>query len=229
MGWRVSLSRSLRKSTILARYRRRPPLRDFLGRDRPLLHRCCLQAPRLSVTAMACSTVVFSWWLTALARSRSGRILRTAVAATCAVIVVIISIYLPRREVRECAGDSLREAAAQINRVVGPSEPLYLFQFEDEPAPLLFYLNRTAPRIRGRLGDAPPGYVITTAEAWAHLKAAGARSRAGVESYSGRPRLVLLRRGKASPRANPHFPINRNPHSELAGKPRVPLDRSGRY
>ena len=50
----------------------------------------------------------------------------------------------------------MREAAAQINRVVGPGEPLYLFQFEDEPAPLLFYLNRTAPRIWGKLGHGRP-------------------------------------------------------------------------
>ena len=143
------------------------------------------------------SAVVLAWWLTALARSRWGRILRSAVVATALILIFVNFFYLPRREVRECAGDSMREAAAQINRVVGPGEPLYLFQFEDEPAPLLFYLNRTAPRIWGKLGDAPPGYVIITAAAWAHLKDQALDLEPVLESSSGRPRLVLLRRGKA--------------------------------
>jgi 4-amino-4-deoxy-L-arabinose transferase-like glycosyltransferase len=143
------------------------------------------------------SAVVLAWWMAALARSRSGRILRSAVVATALILIFVNFFYLPRREVRECAGDSMREAAAQINRVVGPGEPLYLFQFEDEPAPLLFYLNRTAPRIWGKLGDAPPGYVIITAAAWAHLKDQALDLEPVLESSSGRPRLVLLRRGKA--------------------------------
>jgi 4-amino-4-deoxy-L-arabinose transferase-like glycosyltransferase len=143
------------------------------------------------------SAVLLAWWLTTLARSRSGRILRSAVVATALVLIFVNFFYLPRREVRECADDSMREAAAQINRVVGPGEPLYLFQFEDEPAPLLFYLNRTAPRIWGKLGDAPPGYVIITAAAWAHLKDQALDLAPVLESSSGRPRLVLLRRGKA--------------------------------
>jgi len=143
------------------------------------------------------SAVMLSWWLSSLARSCRGRYLRRAVIATCAVLIVINFFYLPHAEIRECAGDSMREAAAQINRVVGPDEPLYLFQFEDEPAPLLFYLNRNAPRIGGKLGDAPPGYVITTAEAWLRLKPQALDLEPVFESSSGRPRLVLLRRGKA--------------------------------
>ncbi len=143
------------------------------------------------------SAVILSWWLTSLTRTRSGRILRRAVAATCVILITINFFYLPCKEVRECAGDSMREAAAQINRVVGATEPLYLFQFEDEPAPLLFYLDRTAPRIWGKLGDAPPGYVITTAEAWDRLKGEALDLQPVLESSSGRPRLVLLRHGKA--------------------------------
>jgi hypothetical protein len=143
------------------------------------------------------SAVTLSWWLTSIARSRHGKYLRPAVVATCAVLIVVNFFYLPRREVRECAGDSMREAAAQINRIVGPGEPLYLFQFQDEPAPLLFYLDRTAPRITGKLGDAPPGYVIATAEAWRRLKPQALDLEPVFESSSGHPRLVLLRHGKA--------------------------------
>ncbi len=143
------------------------------------------------------AAVMLSWWLTSLAHSRSGKFLRPTVVATCAVLIAVNFFYLPRKEVRECGGDSMRPAAAEINHVVGPHEPLYLFGFEDEPAPLLFYLDRTAPRITGKLGDAPPGYVIATADAWRRLQSQALDLQPVFESSSGRPRLVLLRRGKA--------------------------------
>jgi 4-amino-4-deoxy-L-arabinose transferase-like glycosyltransferase len=143
------------------------------------------------------SALILSWWIASIAHSRAGKILRRAVVATCSILIAINFFWLPHQEARECAGDSMREAAAQINRVVGPSEPLYLYQFEDEPAPLLFYLNRTAPRIWGKLGDAPPGYVIATTADWDRLKDQALDLQPVLESSSGRPRLVLLRRGKA--------------------------------
>jgi hypothetical protein len=143
------------------------------------------------------SAVMLSWWLTSLARSRRGKLLRAAVVAICAVLIAVNFYLLPRREVRECGDDSMRQAAAEINHIVGPQEPLYLFQFEDEPAPLLFYLDRLAPRIEGKLGDAPPGYVLTTADAWRRLRSQALDLQPVFESTSGRPRLVLLRHGKA--------------------------------
>jgi 4-amino-4-deoxy-L-arabinose transferase-like glycosyltransferase len=143
------------------------------------------------------SALLLSWWIASLGRTRSGKILRRAVVATCAILIAVNFFWLPHKEVHDCAGDSMREAAAQINRIVGPSEPLYLYQFEDDPAPLLFYLNRIAPRIWGKLGDAPPGYVIATAAAWDRLKDQALDLQPVLESSSGRPRLVLLRRGKA--------------------------------
>jgi 4-amino-4-deoxy-L-arabinose transferase-like glycosyltransferase len=143
------------------------------------------------------SAVMLAWWITALGRTRPGNILRGAVVAICAILIAVNFFYLPRKEVRDCAGDSMRPAAAQINRVVGPTEPLYLFGFDDEPAPLLFYLDRTAPRIWGKLGDAPPGYVIVTADAWQRLKDQALDLQPVIETTSGRPHLILLRRGKA--------------------------------
>ena len=143
------------------------------------------------------SAVTLSWWLGSLTRSHYGKFLRPAVVAACAVLIVVNFFFLPRRELRECGGDSMRTAAAQIDRVVGPNEPLYLFGFEDEPAPLLFYLDRAAPRIAGKLGDAPPGYVITTAEAWRRLQPQALDLKPVFESTIGRPRLVLLHRGRA--------------------------------
>jgi len=143
------------------------------------------------------SAVMLSWWLTSLAPTRYGKIVRSGVVAISVVLIAINFFYLPRKEIRECDGDSMRTAAAEINRMVGPGEPLYLFDFEDEPAPLLFYLDRTAPRITGKLGDAPPGYVIATAAAWRRLKPQALDLEPVYESSTGRPRLVLLRRGHA--------------------------------
>jgi 4-amino-4-deoxy-L-arabinose transferase-like glycosyltransferase len=143
------------------------------------------------------SAIMLSWWITALARTRPGKFLRGAVVLTCAILITVNFFYLPLKEVRDCAGDSMRSAAAEINRIVGPAEPLYLFGFEDEPAPLLFYLDRTAPRIWGKLGDAPPGYVIVTADAWHRLKDQALDLQPVLVARSGRPRLILLRHGKA--------------------------------
>jgi 4-amino-4-deoxy-L-arabinose transferase-like glycosyltransferase len=143
------------------------------------------------------SAVLLGWWLTAPARPRYGKLLRAAVTATCAVLIVFNLLFLPHHEIRDCGNDSMRETAAQINRIVGRNEPLYIFRFADQPAPLLFYLDRPAPMVSGRLGDAPPGYVIVTAAAWRHLEPQALDLEPVFESSSGRPRLVLLRHGKA--------------------------------
>ena len=100
-------------------------------------------------------------------------------------------------EVRECAGDSPREAAMEIDRIVGGGEPLYLYGFGEEPAPLLFYLDRDAPPVGGKLGDAPPGYVIVPAQVWRQHKDEALDLTPIFQSTSGRPPIVLLRHGKA--------------------------------
>jgi 4-amino-4-deoxy-L-arabinose transferase-like glycosyltransferase len=143
------------------------------------------------------TAVMLSWWLISISRPTRGIALRASVIAICAVLITFNFFYLPHHETRECGDDSMRQTATSINRIVGPAEPLYLFHFEDEPAPLLFYLDRPAPRIDGRLGEAPPGYVIVTAAAWHRLKDEALDLEPVFESSSGRPRLVLLRRGKA--------------------------------
>ena len=141
--------------------------------------------------------VVIAWWIERLASRRAGRYLRIATLAAAGVMIAFNFFYLPGKEVRDCATDSFRAAAAEINRVVGPAEPLYLYRFEDEPAPLLFYLHRTAPRISGKLGDAPPGYVLVPLGVWNQLKGQALDLRPVLTTTSGRPRLVLLRRGAA--------------------------------
>lgn len=144
------------------------------------------------------SAVILAWWLASLARTGLwGRILRGGVVVTCAGLVVFNFFYFPYKQVRECAGDSYRQTAAQINRIVGPAEPLYSFGLGDEPAPLLFYLDRDAPPIEGKLGDAPPGYVIIPASVWARQKGEALDLEPVFESSSGKQKLLLLRHGKA--------------------------------
>jgi 4-amino-4-deoxy-L-arabinose transferase-like glycosyltransferase len=143
------------------------------------------------------AAAILVWWLQELARARWGRVLRDAIALVCLALVVFNFSYIPRREVRDCGNDSFREAAAEINRIVGGDEPLYIYGLSGEPAPLLFYLDRDAPPLAGKLGDAPPGYIIVPADVWKEKKEEALDLTPVMESTSGRPRLVLLRHGKA--------------------------------
>jgi 4-amino-4-deoxy-L-arabinose transferase-like glycosyltransferase len=143
------------------------------------------------------AAVILAWWLQKLSPARWGRILHGAVALVCLALVVFNFIYIPRQEVRDCDDDSFREAATEINRIVGGGEPLHIYGLSDEPAPLLFYLDREVPPFAGKLGDAPPGYIIVPADVWREKKEEALDLTPVMESASGRPRLVLLRHGKA--------------------------------
>jgi hypothetical protein len=144
------------------------------------------------------SAVILSWWLERMARNaNASRYLRDAVSATCIGLTLFNFVYLPLKEVRECDGDSFKTTAAQIDHIVGPDEALASFGLGDEPAPFLFYLDRDAPPIDGKLGDAPPGYVIVPADVWAARQHEALDLEPIYESSSGREKLVLLRHGKA--------------------------------
>jgi hypothetical protein len=145
------------------------------------------------------AAVMLTWWIETLeAQSPSwGRRLRGFVILLCSGLVVFNAVYLPMRQAQECAGDSVRETAREIDRIVGSDEPLYLYGFGEDPAPLLFYLDRTAPPIGGKLGDAPPGYVIIPAEVWRQHRPEALDLVPVFQSSSGRPPVILLRRGQA--------------------------------
>jgi hypothetical protein len=141
--------------------------------------------------------VMLAWWLAKITRGTSwGRASRAAVIVTCAGLIVFNFFYFPYKEVKECAGDSYRHTADQINRIVGVNEPLYSFGLGEDPAPLLFYLDRNAPALDGKLGDAPPGYVIIPATVWAADKDEALDLEPVFESSSGARKLLLLRHGK---------------------------------
>jgi 4-amino-4-deoxy-L-arabinose transferase-like glycosyltransferase len=143
------------------------------------------------------AAVMLAWWIKRSDARRWGAAIKWGYGAMCAALIVFNFIYIPRKEIRDCAADTFRPAAREIARVVSPAEPLYLFGFREEVAPLLFYLDRDAPVIEGRLGDAPPGYVLMPAAVWkAHENEALDLSPVLTSDYGDR-HLVLLRRGKA--------------------------------
>ena len=151
---------------------------------------------------------MIAWWIESLERSGSisprqttslGYLPRLSLIVVCAGAILFNFFYLPRKAIRDCADDSMRATAAQINRIVGRDEPLYSYKLGDEPATLLFYLDRDAPPITTRLGDAPPGYVIAPADVWRAEKDSVPEWTPVFQSTSGNPRVVLLRHG-AGPR-----------------------------
>ncbi len=144
------------------------------------------------------SAFLLAWGADELAqRSRFGRVARSALVALCAGLVAFNFIYLPRREAAGCVGGSFQAAASEINRTVGSDEPLYLYGFGDDPAPLLFYLDRDAPLVEGKLGDAPPGYVIVPESAWNENESEALDLKPVLNVEAGGDKLLLLRRGGA--------------------------------
>ena len=142
------------------------------------------------------AAVMVAWMIVTQADRFGGRMLKRGYAAVCIIMALVNFVYIPRREARECGGDSFRPSAAEINKVVGHDEPLYLYGFSEEVAPLLFYLDRNAPQWDGKLGDAPPGYVIVPASVWAKKHEEGLELQPVLESKHGNNDLILLRPGK---------------------------------
>ena len=144
------------------------------------------------------SAFLLAWGAHELAQwNRWGRAARSGLAALCAGLITFNFFYLPRHEAAGCGGGSVQAAAAQINRTVGNDEPLYLYGFGVDPAPLLFYLDRDAPRVEGKLGDAPPGYVIVPQSVWNEHESEALDLKPVLSVEAGGDNLLLLRRGGA--------------------------------
>ena len=142
------------------------------------------------------NAILIAWLLLRIAPFRWGTIAKWAYLATCAGLIVFNFVYLPRREVRDCADSSYRPAAEEILQVVGSNDPLYTFGFDEELAPLLFYLDRDAPALKDKLGDAPPGYVIVPLAVWKAHQSEALDLTPVLTSEHGQRKIVLLRRGK---------------------------------
>jgi hypothetical protein len=151
------------------------------------------------------SAVILAWWIVTVPPPPWRRAATWTFAALCAALVVFNFIYIPRAEVRSCADDSFRPAAEEIARVVAPADPLYLYGFQEEVAPLLFYLDRDAPVLQGRLGDAPPGFVVMPAQVWKKHQSDALDFEPVLTSDHGNRHLVLIKRGKSYASAPLHF------------------------
>jgi 4-amino-4-deoxy-L-arabinose transferase-like glycosyltransferase len=143
------------------------------------------------------AAVILAWWTHTIPPPAYRRAAIWTFAAICAVLVAFNFIYIPRAEVRACTDDSFRPVAEEIARVVAPGDPLFLYGFHEEVAPLLFYLDRDAPVLDGRLGDAPPGFVIMPAQVWKTLQSEALDFEPVLTSDHGNRHLVLVKRGKS--------------------------------
>jgi len=110
-------------------------------------------------------------------------------------LVVINVVIVPRQEARACVRDSFKPAAEQINRVVAADQPLYVYGFTEELAPLLFYLDREAPEIGETLDNVAVGYIIVPASVWENLPAQQRNVELVLKSDGGTQPIVLLRHG----------------------------------
>ncbi len=143
------------------------------------------------------AAIILAWWIATIPPPAYRRAAIWTFTATCAVLVAFNFIYIPRAEVRACADDSFRPFAEEIARVVAPGDPLFLYGFHEEVAPLLFYLDRDAPVLDGRLGDAPPGFVIMPAQVWKTHQSEALDFEPVLTSDYGNRHLVLVKRGKS--------------------------------
>ena len=151
------------------------------------------------------AAVILAWWIVTIPPLAWRRAATWTFAAVCAGLVVFNFIYIPRAEVQSCRDDSFRPAAEEIARVVAPADPLYLYGFQEEVAPLLFYLDRDAPVLNGRLGDAPPGFIIMPANVWKTHQSEALEFEPVLTSDHGNRHLVLVKRGKSYASAPLHI------------------------
>jgi 4-amino-4-deoxy-L-arabinose transferase-like glycosyltransferase len=143
------------------------------------------------------SAVILAWWIRSLPQPSWRRIASLSFAGVCVALAIFNFIYIPASEVASCRSDSYRPASEEIARVVGADEPLYLYGFAEELAPLLFYLDRDAPVLTGRLGDAPPGYIIVPAGVWKKHAQEALDLEPVLTSDHGSKHLIVLKHGKS--------------------------------
>ena len=143
------------------------------------------------------AAILLAWWILTVPPPRFRRTAIWTFAAICGGLVIFNFIYIPRSEVNSCRNDTFRPAAEEIARVVAPEDPLYIYELGEEPAPLLFYLDRDAPELRGRLGDAPPGFIVLPAQVWKRHQHEALDFEPVLTSDHGNRHLVLIKRGKS--------------------------------
>jgi len=141
------------------------------------------------------AAVMLTWLITTITARCARPNVARGYAGLCIVLVVINVVIVPRQEARACVRDSFKPAAEQINRVVAADQPLYVYGFTEELAPLLFYLDREAPEIGETLDNVAVGYIIVPASVWENLPAQQRNVELVLKSDGGTQPIVLLRHG----------------------------------
>ncbi len=164
------------------------------------------------------AAVLIAWWIEYRVAPRYGRIVRPAFSALGTALIAFNLVFIPRQEARTCGQGSFQAAAAQIDRIVGAEEPLFIYRMGD-PAALLFYLDRNAPVITGMLGDAPPGYVIVPAAVWERERQRAPGLEPVLGPTPGDQPIFLLRHGKAYAMAARVIPEAEEPGAVVVAGP----------
>ncbi len=143
------------------------------------------------------TAILLAWWILKVPAPRFRRAAILTFTAICGALIIFNFIYIPRSEINSCRNDTFRPAAEEIARVVAAEDPLYIYELGEEPAPLLFYLDRDAPELHGRLADAPPGFIIIPAQVWKRHQYEAIDFEPVLTSDHGNRHLVLIKRGKS--------------------------------
>jgi 4-amino-4-deoxy-L-arabinose transferase-like glycosyltransferase len=165
------------------------------------------------------SAVLLSWWVLDHVVPRAGMVAYQGLMATCLLLAVGNFFFLPPYELHGCGkslsivemlkwpveslagrpyadgfqANSFREAAAEVDGVVGHTEPLFVFRIDDAIEPLVFYLGRCAPPLPGSLNAAPAGYILTSVKTWVRQKDGAPQLHSILSAPYGNNGLVLLR------------------------------------
>jgi len=143
------------------------------------------------------AAILLAWWITTVPAPGFRRAAISTFAAICGGLIIFNFIYIPRSEINSCRNDTFRPAAEEIARVVAPEDPLYIYELGEEPAPLLFYLDRDATELHGRLAEAPPGFIVLPSKVWKMHQHEALDFEPVLTSDHGNRHLVLIKRGKS--------------------------------
>ncbi len=139
------------------------------------------------------AAVLLAWWIKRIGTVYGRGLIEGGFAALCIAVALFNLVFIPRQEAQECARYNYRNTAADIDRLVGRTQPLYAAGFVDEDfAPLLFYLDRDAPFISTDLSQAPSGYIIVPGEFWRTHKDDSSRFRGGLAIIGGPAKAGLV-------------------------------------
>lgn len=164
------------------------------------------------------SAVLLSWWVLNGLVARHGRVYYRGAMTMCLLLAAGNFFFIPAYELRGCGkalsiaetlrwpveslsgrssysyqSKSFREAAARVNRIVKPSEPLQVYRIDDAIEPLVFYLNRCVSQWPGPIDATPPGYLLTSGTTWPRQRVHASELHFILDAPYRNDGLVLLR------------------------------------